>query len=263
MQVINRFRLHDFYQEHDGAENQLRAWYQFVCACEWESQDQLKETFINLPDSGDQTVFDIRGSTYFVCTTIDYPSRIIYVRDVLLHSDYRKRDGTASAQPSEDGTEPDTADSPTTYRDLLETFEPRPIHDSESLRNAAAMIDQLLDKPEPTDDERDYLHLLTLLVRDYEDQHIPIPPVPGAEILRYLIMEHRLSQVELIPMLGRKAHVADLLRGDNRLNLRQIARASRYFKVDGEVFFDPDDFDPAAWRARAERATPRRVRASH
>ena len=50
-----------------------------------------------------------------------------------------------------------------------------------------------MDKPTFTDNEREYLHLLGLLVQEYEDKHYPIADASLNNILVNLMEEHQTS----------------------------------------------------------------------
>ena len=53
-------------------------------------------------------------------------------------------------------------------------FPPRPILSEEDFEATQAQIDTLVDKREITQDERDYLEVLGILVCDYEQKHKPV-----------------------------------------------------------------------------------------
>jgi HTH-type transcriptional regulator / antitoxin HigA len=237
MKVINRYRMRDFWENHERSELPLRAWNQFVTSYCLSSPDSLQAIFPNATFHENLTVFDIRGSAYFLITSIDYERGTVFVRDVLIHSEFRDEEWKSLA-----GTGNDEA-AHRSYHDLMQEFELRPVHDNDGLERAASMIDRLLSHRSRSPDEQDYLEVLALIVQDYEARNVPIPPVPAAEVLRALIMEHRLSQAELIPLLGGKRKVEELLKGKRSLDLRQVTRASRYFKLPAEIFMDPDDLE--------------------
>lgn len=56
-----------------------------------------------------------------------------------------------------------------TYAELLAYFEPRPITCDEEYWAANAVIDELLSKSKLSEDARDYLHLLSMLVEAYDE----------------------------------------------------------------------------------------------
>lgn len=239
MQVLNRFRLRDFWTDHPHSERHLRSWFQLISSHDWESAESLRATFPHLQEHGNFTAFNVYGGTYFLIAAIDFDQARVYVRKVLLHTEFRN---DAWKQTDTEGRDDSDAEG-RSFMDLLSAFLPRPIRDEDRLRSVAAQIDSLLDRAELTTDERDYLDLLTLIVADYERRGVPVPPVSGTDVLRSLLSEHRLSQVELIPLLGSKSKAAAVLRGERSLELRQVSRASRYFNLPPESFMDPDDLE--------------------
>lgn len=56
------------------------------------------------------------------------------------------------------------------YVELLKSLLPRPIHSQEQYDKVQRHIDILIDKGYLLEDERDYLVLLGLLIKDYEDR---------------------------------------------------------------------------------------------
>lgn len=124
-----------------------------------------------------------------------------------------------------------------TYRQLLAQFPPRPINTEEELDATQAVINQLLDQPELTPDEEDYLDLLGTLVYDYEQQQDPMPDIYGVELLKVLIEEWGLKQKELVPIFKTESIVSDILRGNRQLTTRHIQELSAYFHLSPAVFF--------------------------
>jgi HTH-type transcriptional regulator / antitoxin HigA len=57
---------------------------------------------------------------------------------------------------------------PQPYLELLRSFPPRPISDAADLADTQAVADALLDRPELTADEQDYLNILGILISEYE-----------------------------------------------------------------------------------------------
>ena len=73
------------------------------------------------------------------------------------------------------------------------------LRDDVHLAAALAVIDGLLDRPQRTSGEEEYLRALTDLVETYENARVLIPPMSGVEVLRFLMEEHGLSQADLVP----------------------------------------------------------------
>lgn len=102
---------------------------------------------------------------------------------------------------------------------------------------AVKRLNELLD--EIGDNEKHPLYSLldTLgtLVHAYEEEHYPIPDATGAEILRFLMDEHGLTQSDL-PEVGSQGVVSEILSGKRELNIRQIRSLSERFEVSSAVF---------------------------
>ena len=73
------------------------------------------------------------------------------------------------------------------------------------------------------------------LVSDYEKAHRPIKEMTVRELLRELMAQHRLTQSQL-PEVGPQSVVSAVLAGKRDLNVRQIARLAKRFKLPADVF---------------------------
>ena len=102
---------------------------------------------------------------------------------------------------------------------------------------AVKRLDGLLDEIGTNERHPLYglLDTLGTLIYAYEEQHHPRPQVSGAEMLRFLMEEHRLTQSEL-PEVGSQGVVSEILGGKRELNLRQIRALAKRFGVSPAVF---------------------------
>jgi HTH-type transcriptional regulator / antitoxin HigA len=102
---------------------------------------------------------------------------------------------------------------------------------------AVKRLNELLD--EIGDNEKHPLYTLldTLgtLVHAYEEEHYPIPAATGADVLRFLMDEHNITQSDL-PEIGSQGVVSEILNGKRELNVRQIRALAQKFKVSSAVF---------------------------
>jgi HTH-type transcriptional regulator/antitoxin HigA len=80
---------------------------------------------------------------------------------------------------------------------------------------------------------------LAIFVEKYEDEHYPIPPVSGVEMLRHLIEERQLTQSDVAAGTGlANSTVSEILAGKRRLHLKHIEALARFFQVKPAVFHD-------------------------
>lgn len=79
------------------------------------------------------------------------------------------------------------------------------------------------------------LDTLGTLIHADEEQHHAIPEASGADMLRYFMEEHGLTQSDL-PEVGTQRVVSEILNGRRELNLRQIRALAKRFHVSPAVF---------------------------
>ena len=102
---------------------------------------------------------------------------------------------------------------------------------------AVKRLNELLD--EIGDNEKHPLYglldTLGTLIEIYEEEHYPIHDATGAEVLRFLMEEHGLTQSDLSEV-GSQGVVSEILNGKRELNVRQIRFLAEKFKVSSAVF---------------------------
>ena len=101
------------------------------------------------------------------------------------------------------------------------------------------MLDTLLDAigTNETHPLGDLLDLLATQIEAYERQQPTMPEATPLEVLRYLMEEHGLTQMDLAEDLGGQSVVSAILRGKRQLNARHIAALAARFQVSPVVFF--------------------------
>ncbi len=128
------------------------------------------------------------------------------------------------------------------YLELIRTFPLRPIRSEKELGQATSVIDSLVDRERLSSAEEDYLEVLGDLVRQYEAEHHPIPPVSDGELLRFLIETRELTQVQVAKESGiAESTISEVLSGRRKLNRRQIVKLAGYFHVEPGAFLGADE----------------------
>jgi len=102
---------------------------------------------------------------------------------------------------------------------------------------AVKRMNELLDEIGTNEKHPLYSLLDTLgtLIHAYEEEHFPIPVSTGADILRFLMDEHGLTQSDLSE-IGSQGVVSEILNGKRELNIRQIRALAKKFKVTAATF---------------------------
>jgi HTH-type transcriptional regulator/antitoxin HigA len=126
------------------------------------------------------------------------------------------------------------------YLELVRARPLRLIRDEEEYERAIEMLNQLSDRGEDrTPDETEYLLALAVFVEKYEDEHDPIAPASGVEMLRDLIESRQITPGGVAAGAGLAiSTVSDLLAGKRKMSLEQIERLARFFQVRPSFFLD-------------------------
>jgi len=111
------------------------------------------------------------------------------------------------------------------------------VRNEDEYDRAVERLNRLLDEVGLDEQHPLYTLLDTLgtLLHAYEEQHYPIPECSGADVLRFLMEEHGLTQSDL-PEVGSQGVISDILRGKRELNVRQIRALAKRFQVSPAVF---------------------------
>jgi HTH-type transcriptional regulator/antitoxin HigA len=92
----------------------------------------------------------------------------------------------------------------------------------------------------------DRLELLTLLVEDYEERVVPKERPRPIEAVRFRMDQLGLSQKDLVPFIGSRSKVSEVLSGKRLLTLAMIRALHRGLDIPAEVLLeehDPADLD--------------------
>jgi|GEM_PF-943729 len=123
------------------------------------------------------------------------------------------------------------------YLTLILRLPLRPIRTHAELDAATCVIDELTDRDDLTVGETDYLDVLGDLVEKYEDEHVDMPHVSAAAMLRSLMEEKGVRQADVVRSTGISKTVLSLvLNGKRDLTRVHIGALSKYFGVNPDAF---------------------------
>jgi HTH-type transcriptional regulator / antitoxin HigA len=88
-----------------------------------------------------------------------------------------------------------------------------------ALRRVEVIFDAKLGTP-----ESDELEILGLMVDDYENKHYPIEAPDPIDAIKIRMEEMQLKQVDLIPEIGGKSRVSEILNRKRRLTVTMIRK---------------------------------------
>ncbi len=121
----------------------------------------------------------------------------------------------------------------------------RPIRDDADYDAALARVVCLMDSP-INSPERDELDVLTTLIEVYEEEHYPIDLPSPIEAIQFRMEQAGLSQADLVPYIGSRAKVSEVLSGKRPLTLKMIRALNTHLNIPAEVLIGDSavgDFD--------------------
>ncbi len=88
MHIITRKRLLEFAKKQPDCSTALESWYRIVKRTEFNSFNELRQTFPSADQVGNLTVFNIGGNKARLIAAIHYNTHRMYIRHVLAHKEY-------------------------------------------------------------------------------------------------------------------------------------------------------------------------------
>lgn len=124
------------------------------------------------------------------------------------------------------------------YFALVKEFPLRPIRNERELSVALSVVDRLLAM-DLSDEESDYLDVLSDLIEKYEHKTVMIPSPSDREMLKHLLEVRNISQVALSKETKISAStISSLLSGKRPFTRGHIKRLCLFFNVEPGVFTD-------------------------
>jgi HTH-type transcriptional regulator/antitoxin HigA len=116
------------------------------------------------------------------------------------------------------------------------------IRTREEYEAALSEIDRLIDRdPAPGTAEGNQLELLTVLARDYESRVLPRVTVDPVEAIQFRMEQQGLRQRDLVPYLGSKSKVSEVLARKRALTLTMIRALHHGLAIPAEALLGQRD----------------------
>ncbi|WP_028523249.1 helix-turn-helix domain-containing protein [Runella limosa] len=97
----------------------------------------------------------------------------------------------------------------------------RPIKTPEDYQKVLKRIEELIDS-QPDSYEFELLEVLSILADEYENKVCPMPELDPIEAIKYEMQERGLQQKDLVPYIGSKSKVSELLNRKTGLTIKMI-----------------------------------------
>jgi HTH-type transcriptional regulator/antitoxin HigA len=112
---------------------------------------------------------------------------------------------------------------------------PKIIETNDEFDRMVAKLEELTFKKNATREEKALAGVLEKLVQDYDDK-FEIPDVPPHEMVQFLMEQRHLKQADLVPVIGSRAQVSDLVNGKRGISKAQAKKLAEFFHVSAELF---------------------------
>ncbi len=110
----------------------------------------------------------------------------------------------------------------------------KPIKSEKDYQEALQRLDELFDAKIGTS-ESDEADILALLVDNYENQYYPIDAPDPIEAIRIRMEEMQIKQVDLIPEIGGKSRVSEVLNKKRKLTVDMIRKLTERLSLSSNL----------------------------
>ncbi len=110
------------------------------------------------------------------------------------------------------------------------------IKTEEQYEEALALVEELMDlDPEPGTENANKLELLILLISNYEKEHFPREMPDPIEAIKFRMEQQQLSQKDLIPYIGSRSRVSEVLNRKRPRTLKMIRTLHKGLGIPADV----------------------------
>ena len=125
----------------------------------------------------------------------------------------------------------------TGYVELLVAHQPAKPRNRQELAEMTALLETLAaNESAQTPAMERFIETLTALVLQYEEEIYPSPIGSPSGVLKYLMEDRGLRQVDLVPILGSKSYVSQILSGHRPISKESAVKLARFFRVSTHSF---------------------------
>ena len=127
---------------------------------------------------------------------------------------------------------------PKKYARLANRIVVKAIDTEEEYDHMVAAVEQLMDKGKErlSPEESALLETMAILIQAYDDRHYPLPAVAPNEMLAYLMETSGRTPKDLLPVLGTRGRVSEILSGKRSISKEQAKKLASVFKVTVDLF---------------------------
>ncbi len=258
MELEGRAKIERFKVKHSSSRRAMNGWIKVVEDSQWNNHAELKQTFPKADYVRDRMVYRLKvgGNNYRIIAKVSFDKEKVILEEVMTMRNTtsgkghkKPKDRTSQKVTKVHSTKTTQKKKKTLvvvppdgdYMDLVEKFPLRKIQTEEENDAALIISAELMTKSLKgviTPGEDAYWEVLSLLIQKFESEAYPIEKSTPAEILAFMMEQHDLKQIDLIPELGTQSTVSAVLNGKRKLTRDQIQALSKRFNISPALFFD-------------------------
>lgn len=112
----------------------------------------------------------------------------------------------------------------------------KPIHTEKEYLIALDWVDKMFDKKAKANSpEGELVQVVLILIKNYEDKHYPIPTPDAIAAVKLKMEEKGLKAKDLIPIIGSKSYVSQLLSKKKPLTAEIMKALHKMLGIPAEV----------------------------
>ena len=112
----------------------------------------------------------------------------------------------------------------------------KPIKNDLQYEDALARAYKLMQKNiKPDSKESDELEILSILIKEYENELYPIPKPNPIEAIKFRLEQMNMSEVEFSEILGHRSRKSEILSGKRKLSLAMIRKLTEKLQIPANV----------------------------
>jgi HTH-type transcriptional regulator / antitoxin HigA len=112
----------------------------------------------------------------------------------------------------------------------------KPIKNNAQYESALRRIYLLMQKDLKVNSlESDELEILSVLVKEYENVHFPMPKPNPLEAIKFRLEQKGMTESELSEILGNRSRKSEILSGKRKLSLAMIRKLNEVLHIPAEV----------------------------
>ena len=112
---------------------------------------------------------------------------------------------------------------------------------------ALKLVEELITfDPKPDSEKGEQLDLLSTLIHDYEARAFPETLPSPIEAIKFRMEQNNLKSVDLIPFIGSRSRVSEILSGKRQLTLEMVRALSDGLGIPAKVLIQKPESSPVS-----------------